>query len=279
MPRQNMSGARDSKAQAKRGASLVVVVCVSAFLVAFALAMVHTAGLMLSQANQRLKQERSRQLARSFSQVLYEELQKGGSPEDPGAADSFYGFACKFLEDSHYLNYDPDQPDATIYHYQVDTPTTGDAYGTVTVALYKESEDDTELSGTIINGGSSGSVDPLVAVAGSVQRATLTVEVTARADGMSYSYSTVYEQSIHYKDQAVRFTYEGREIRWDKAGQEWKENTPSGDTVIVTPGDAISFVVTPGLENIEECQYNKAIREEGDPEGSETPGGGGGGTP
>ncbi len=278
MSRQKTGGARDRKARAQQGASLVVVVCVSAFLVAFALAMVYTAGLMLSQANRRLKQERSRQLARSFSQVLYEELQEGGKPEDKGSANGFYGFVCKFLEDSHYLNYDPDQPDATIYRYQVDAPATGDAYGKVTVALYKESEDDAELAGTIIYGG-TGSADPLVAVAGSVQRATLTVEVTAETDGMSYSYSTVYEQSIHYRDEAVRFTYDGREIRWDKGAQEWKEGALTGETVDVNPGDAVSFVVTPGLDNIEECKYNKAIREEGDPEESEAPGGGGGGMP
>ena len=81
MSRQKTGGARDRKARAQQGASLVVVVCVSAFLVAFALAMVYTAGLMLSQANRRLKQERSRQLARSFSQVLYEELQEAASTE------------------------------------------------------------------------------------------------------------------------------------------------------------------------------------------------------
>ena len=58
----------------KNGSTLVIVVCVSALLMAFALAMFYTAGLLLARANRRLEQERSYQLAQSFAKVLEEEL-------------------------------------------------------------------------------------------------------------------------------------------------------------------------------------------------------------
>ena len=71
--------------KAKEGASLVMVICIGAFLMAFALSMIYTAGLLLSRSNRRLEQERSYQLARSFSQILDLELKKynalGDAPE------------------------------------------------------------------------------------------------------------------------------------------------------------------------------------------------------
>lgn len=275
-----MSRQQVNRARAKGGASLVIVVCVSAFLVAFALAMVYTAGLMLSQANQRLRQERSRQLARSFSQVLYEELKKGGRPAD--ASDTFYRFVSNFLESDSYQDYDPNHPDDTVYHYQVDATVSGAVspdYGKVTVALYKEGGEDTELTGTIVYG-AVGIDDPLVAVAGSVRHATLTVAVTAEVDGMSYTYSTDYEQIAYYEDGAVTFIHDptGTPIQWKRLGTsgKWVEAAMAGNDFTVNNGDSITFTVTPGLGNLKECKYTKAIPEDGDPAGS---GGSGGVTP
>ena len=65
---------RENRVKAKNGSTLVIVVCVSALLMAFALAMLYTAGLLLSRANRRLEQERSYLLAQSFAQVLEQEL-------------------------------------------------------------------------------------------------------------------------------------------------------------------------------------------------------------
>ena len=53
----------------KNGSTLVIVVCISALLMAFALAMLYTAGLLLARANRRLEQDRSYQLAQSFAKV------------------------------------------------------------------------------------------------------------------------------------------------------------------------------------------------------------------
>ena len=52
--RQNGDMYFKNRAESKKGSTLVIVVCVSAFLMAFALAMLYTAGLLLSRANRRL---------------------------------------------------------------------------------------------------------------------------------------------------------------------------------------------------------------------------------
>ena len=56
--RQNGDMYFKNREESKKGSTLVIVVCVSAFLMAFALAMLYTAGLLLSRANRRLEQER-----------------------------------------------------------------------------------------------------------------------------------------------------------------------------------------------------------------------------
>ena len=63
MVRQNRDIYFRNRVESKKGSTLVIVVCVSAFLMAFALAMLYTSGLLLSRANRRLEQERSYQLA------------------------------------------------------------------------------------------------------------------------------------------------------------------------------------------------------------------------
>lgn len=264
-----------AKVKPRQGASLVIVVCASAFLVAFALAMVYTAGLLLSQANRRLDQERSRQLARSYARVLEAELQKGGNPNDASKKATFYRFACNFLENEGYADYNPDHPDTTVYHYRVKTNTAGPEYGTVTVALYKESDwEGGRITGEISDGSSDPSWDPLVAVAGSVQHATLTVEVTVRVDDMSYSYSTVYDQKAHYIDDAVTFTAAGGDIlKWNGSANRWEylngTHYPAG------AGESIYYEVKPGLVMMEDCVFDKTFREKGDPPGSTLPEGGG----
>ena len=49
---------KSSSIKAREGSSLAIVICVSAFLMAFALAMLYAAGLSVSRANRRLEQER-----------------------------------------------------------------------------------------------------------------------------------------------------------------------------------------------------------------------------
>ena len=52
-----------------------IVVCVMYFF-AFAAAILYTAGMLTAQSNQRLKEERCYQLAKSYSDVLKNELTK-----------------------------------------------------------------------------------------------------------------------------------------------------------------------------------------------------------
>ena len=64
------------KLNRRSGVAMVLVLCVSAFFVAFAAAMVYAAGMVTAQSNQRLKEERCYQLAKSYGKVLTNELSK-----------------------------------------------------------------------------------------------------------------------------------------------------------------------------------------------------------
>ena len=69
-------GWQQLRANAKNGISMALVLCVSAFFIAFAAAILYTAGMLTAQSNQRLKEERCYQLAKSYSDVLKNELTK-----------------------------------------------------------------------------------------------------------------------------------------------------------------------------------------------------------
>lgn len=251
--------------ESKRGASLVIVVCVSAFLVAFALAMVYTAGLMLSGANQRLKRERCFQLARSFARTLDQELWDYESTETAGT-DSFYLFVCNFLEDSRYAIYNPDHPESTVYHYSAGQMPAGEDYGDVTVALYKEGE---RIEGSIVYDPTEPNPDPLGTVAGSVSNYTLTVAVTAAIDGESYTYSTVYLQSASYHEDEVIFTNgEGTELRWDKDNRRWLVRS-TGNPYTAANNEMIGYEIQPRLDRHTGYRFQKTIPEKGEEEDEE----------
>lgn len=263
------------KTESKKGTSLVIVVCVSAFLVAFALAMIYTAGLMLSQANKRLRQERCYQLAKSFAETLDYELTRYDTPA-AADADSFYLFTCKFLEMKKYLDYNPNDPVNTTYHYSAGKKPAGDDYGEITIALYKENDWDGRQSFQY----SSVPNDPRHPdkVAGSIARYTLTVEVTVKLDNMSYSYSTVYNQSAGYEPEALVFYKDGNKIFWKDGG--WKDNT--GASLPVADGEDIEyeikeFTAETDFNLVKDYKFTKTIKEKGDTEtGGGTPEDGGG---
>ena len=200
----------------KNGSTLVVVVCVSAFLMAFALAMLYTAGLLLSRANRRLEQERSYQLAQSFAQVLDQELKADYDKPENAPEKSFYRYVYNFLE-GRYGEYDPDHPDETIFHYTAALPEGVDTnkYGTVKVVMYKEAnqDQDVDMSGELLK---DQSVDDILN--NRIVRYIFTVEVTADIDGVSYSYSTVYRQMATYE---VKFKHDGKNIVWDGSWHEY----------------------------------------------------------
>lgn len=268
---------RIGKIEAKEGASLIIVICVSAFLAAFALAMVYTAGLLLSNASRRLERERCYQLAKSFSQTLDGELFRYTSL-DGADPDSFYRFACRFLEYDGYMDYNPSYPE-TAYHYKAESPAGAQDYGEIEIILYKESD----LGGDGLTGiieynwdqDQTLAKDPMEEITGQlISRYTFTVEVIVERDGMRYSYSTVYDPSVTYREDAVVCRNpEGARISWDKTTQKWMtdsttEYRPAGGTALIT------YEIQPGLEKLDTCTFKKSIREIGDPDESGAEGGG-----
>lgn len=242
------------KEEARQGASLVVVICVAALLMAFALAMLYTAGVLLSRANERLRQERSYQLAQSFSQVLEKELASytKTSGDDAAPERSFYQYVYKFLE-GIYGEYDPNHPEATVFHY-----TGGNAgdenpeYGVIRIALYKEGleETDTGMSG-FINGDSDATA--ITQLEGTLfNRRTFTVEVTATLDGVSYSYRTQYQQKATYR---VTFRYNGDIVVW--ANNAWHMSSAEGEIISLESGDRIAYQFDPSSDDIQTCHFIK----------------------
>ena len=145
--------------QKKNGISMAVVLCVSAFFCRFRGRQSSIPpGMLTAQSNLRLKQERCSQLAKSAADVLDQELQKYTNKDTTEAgSDSFYTFVNKFLDDSQYLDYSEDYPDATKYNFLVSDTDLSDlskadslpeGYGNIRIALTKEknaSEDSDSL--------------------------------------------------------------------------------------------------------------------------------------
>lgn len=274
------------KQESRAGTSLIMVVCVSAFLVAFALSMVYTGSMLMARANRRLKQERCYQLARSFAQVVDEELDRYKDVDDlqdPAQvdgdyADSLFRFSCRFLEDTAYREYNPEYPELTTYTYEYRPAVEDKQYGAVTLVLYKENDQDTDVmedtlpenpadQGTTIN-------DPLDYVMNQVSRYTLYVEVVAELDGMTYSYVTSYETLVGYQEDAVEFTAGGARIFWDDTDKQWRNN--GGDLYSVPAGTPIDYKIHSGFHNLQSCSFQKTIPE-GENTEEENPGGESGG--
>ncbi len=269
------------KTESRAGSSLIMVVCVSAFLVAFALAMVYTGSMLMARANRRLEQERCYQLASSFAKVLDGELELYGGRDlealksDPTYNNSFYRFACQFLEDSRYQEYNPEHPELTTFYYRHTADAGDDNYGKATIILYKENDQETDvMTGMITNpaspgaGGSGTDANPIETVMANISRFTLHVEVVAELDGMTYSYSTAYDTQVRYTEKAVEFTVDGDTIHWKD--NKWTDN--NGNELSLEQDALISYKISPSLEELSECTFTKTISEGANPEA----GGGGG---
>lgn len=257
------------KIKSRTGSSLIMVVCVSAFLVAFALAMVYTGSMLMARANRRLEQERCYQLASSFAQVLDGELarysgQELETPPDANYDDSFYCFACKLLEDPLYQEYSPEHPELTTYYYRLgkDDAGAGEDYGKITIILYKESDQETDvLEGSFLYNPGSGSggtdANPIDKVMENFSRFTFNVEVVAELDGITYSYSTAYDTQVKYTDDAVTFTVGDKEVRW--VDNQWLDNT---NQPVNVPADAlINYKINPELDKLRSCIFKRTISE------------------
>ena len=238
------------KTESQKGSSLAVVICISALFLAFALAMLYTAGLLLSQANQRLRQERSYQLAQSFAKALGEELKRYQKPEE-APEKTFYTYACQFL-DGVYGEYDPDHPEATVFHYTAAMPEGEDAapYGEIRVVLYKEANQEQEGS---MSGVLSPAEGPDAIINERILRYVFTVEVTAKVDGASYSYRTEYRQMAVYE---AEFQCGDRVVVWNKDDNQWHYEASLGTPVLEQDGD-IRYTFQPG--QIKRCEFADAV--------------------
>lgn len=261
----------EGKNRSRVGSSLIIVVCVSAFLVAFALAIVYTGSMLMARANRKMEQERCYQLARSFARVLDGELFRYSGavlrdPElaDPDYDDSFYRFACKFLEDKNYQEYNPAYPELTTYYYQYDTGE--EPYGKITLILRKENDQETDiLEGSFLSDSVFGTgSNPLDVVMANISRFTLHVEVTAEAGGVTYSYHTSYHTQVWYTEEAVTFTVGSDRIYWDDANKQWLDYRSQPYTV--SEDTLIHYKITPSFACLKSCSFEKTIKEAGDPE-------------
>ena len=269
---------KSSSIKAREGSSLAIVICVSAFLMAFALAMLYAAGLSVSRVNRRMEQERSYQLARSFSQVLEDELARytymkaetePGEPAlDPNLVapnETFYRYVVEFLE-GRYGEYDPDHPDETVFHFTAaDVPVGVDekAYGTIRVALYKETgeDDEDEMSGTI-----SKDTDLTDSNTKPLNKYVFTVEVTAEVNGISFCYKTKYRQKVRYN---VRYTYGAAKtpvvkVKGADGSSTWHMHSSTGPILTFEEGDEIAYEYLKGAENIRMCTFENVYKKKGD---------------
>lgn len=238
------------KPYAKNGVSLPLVICVGALLLAFSLAIIYTASLMMSNANQKLLEERTYQLAKSFAGVLDAELRAehsmNGEVEDGtnSGGNSFQRFANQFLDKKVYNEYEQGNPN-TVYHYQANAAELGIPadYGMVEVLLYKElsAGGNSGLADTLV-GGEGGDYDEKIKnLKGSTfQRYVFVVEVVAKYEDLEYHYITEYYRKDSYD---IHFTYDDATIVWvsgaDGTTGEWKKENSAGSTV--TPTGPITY--------------------------------------
>ena len=253
-------GWQQLRANAKNGISMALVLCVSAFFIAFAAAILYTAGVLTAESNQRLKEERCYQLAKSYSDVLKKELTKydkkyteDGSTVGDG---TFYVFANKFLDDEKYLEYNSDYKDSTKYNFIVNgsdlsdissSPLSEKGYGNISVTLKKEQNSDENvdkiLSGGEITGVSGADYSSAIKNIENttVRQYIFTVEVTAYYEDVAYTYCTEYTRAEKYP---VTFTHKGNTIVWveDAEGNgTWRRGNSSGEVYTIDDDTPIHY--------------------------------------
>ncbi len=252
MLRQNLKELKQNK---KQGISLPFVACAGALLLAFALAMVYTAGVMLSNANSKLEEEQCYQLAKSFSEVVGKQLQT--------PASEFYKFADKFLNEPAYNEYNPDHPE-TLYHYVLDTPE-DENYGKVTLQLRKETNEDgmTNLTGSLSPPAvddTNYSNDISTLENKTFRRYLLTVEVVAQKGDLAYNYATEYYREDKYR---VIFEYNGTKIVWSASDNKWKEGTVEGPDCNFADASSAMIEYTYNIDDPVSTSYKPVHEERG----------------
>ena len=268
---QRLLPGRAALAQNRRsGISLAIVICISALFMAFALAMVYAAGLLLANANARDTEERCYQLAKSFASVVDAEL-TDSSNTSPTAGTEFYVFANRFIKENRYQTYDPANADHTTYSYAGGMEGVSDAYGKVTIQLQKENNEEEgseELSGTLVKTSENGSYTEIVNEIKSKKFNfhIFTVNIVAEADNLSYNYSTEYYRQDKYP---VEFYYDGDRVVWNESDNSWHKDTEAGEIVSISAADdqPLSYrYITTGDNSPLECTYINIYKEGGIPE-------------
>lgn len=226
------------KANKNKGISMAVMLCVAAFFIAFATAILYTAGLVTSQSTQRLKQERCYQLAKSYAQVVDKELTRYDSKQSESIEGTLYQFANKVLDSSQYSEYDEDgNTEDTQYNYMITGSDMNDlfseaddmkGYGNLSITLRKEKNSDetnSNMLGTIdVTQDGSGYAEEIARVEGTaVRQYTLSVDVTAYYEDETYTYTTEYVREEKYR---AKFQNNGKTIVWD--GTQWRDDTNVG---------------------------------------------------
>ena len=251
------TGWQQLKANEKKGISMAVVLCVSAFFIAFAAAILYTAGLMTAQSNRRLKEERCYRLAKSYAKVLDGELKAG----DSSSGTNFYTFANSFLENSQYAVYNDETAstaEATTYKFVADGTNLddisdgkiGDGYGNLCISLAKEQVGST--NGDLKNGEQDVNtatdytawIDSLRNTV--VRQYVLKVGVTAYYEDASYTYTAEYTREETYD---VKFTYNGENIMWvvDENGVgNWRIGSTAGKICEFEDGGKIAYTYQTG---------------------------------
>ncbi len=253
-----MKGWRFLKLNRRRGVSMVLVLCVSAFFVSFAAAMVYATGMVTAQSNQRLKEERCYQLAKSYGKVLTKELTKYEKKTDDSgnnlASGSFYSFANKFLDSSQYLEYNLDYSSSTTYNFVLDdanlsdlfkSPLKDSSYGNITISLKKETNSD-ENTDALVKGGEIDNVissTDYTSTITSIENTTvrqynLILDVTSYYEDVSYTYSLEFAREEKY---SVRFKYEDTAIVWDGTNKVWREGNTAGVVCTIPEGATITY--------------------------------------
>ncbi len=265
-------GMRELRKNSRQGVSLVIVLCVSAFFVAFAAAILYTAGLLTSQSTGRLKEERSYLLAQSFAEALDKEL------SDPDA--SFFEFVNRFLDGNQYAEDTPYSfmPEGTdLKNLYAGSAKSLEGYGNLRVTLTKEineSESSVSLGGTIPATG-AGNYGTTIAELErmTVRRYLVIVDVTSYYDDITYTYSTEYTREQKY---ALNFWQGEQKLVWEE--QKWHKDTSVGDVYDPDPTQDIRYEYD--ASNVTECKFventytdmETTDTEPPDPEGGETNG-------
>ena len=251
------------KIEKNAGVSLAIVMIILVLFTTFSLTLMRGAGAMLAQANRRTEQERCYQLAKSFAQALEADLFSHNNEEwnSSGLDGTFYKYACNFLN-GIYGEYDPAHPELTTYHYSasITDEAQKDTYGTVKIALRKETNEDSASDFPTkedeLNEHYTLAEKPVSEVVDrTFTHHLFVVEVTVTLGDISYSYQTEYKSEESYKVE-----YRGKKsngdfvlLKYVKDTGKFHEYTETG--MEFTEKDKIYYFYN--IDEITKCVFSR----------------------